>query len=299
VPELVVVSGKGGTGKTSIVASFFALARGAAVADCDVDAADLHLVLEPAVRLCFPFSGGAAAVVDEARCTACGACAELCRFDALWPADGGEAYRVDPVSCEGCGVCVDHCPAGAIALVAQVNGQWFVSDTRHGPMAHARLGIAQENSGKLVSLVRKEGRCLAATEGREPLICDGSPGIGCPVIASVTGARLVLVVAEPTLSGLHDLERVAELTAQLGVPTAVCVNKADINPEVADRIAAMAAARGIEILGRVRYDESVTRAQVRRLSVVEHGDGPAARDIRKLWFEVKRAMGLPQQEENG
>jgi len=289
VPELVVVSGKGGTGKTSIVASFFALAGDAALADCDVDAADLHLVLDPEVEGRFPFSGGSIAVVDEAHCTACGACAALCRFDAIRPPEGG-VYRVDPVSCEGCGVCVDHCPEDAVALVPRLNGQWFVSRTRHGPMVHARLGIAEENSGKLVTLVRKEGRCAAAAAGRALLICDGSPGIGCPVIASVTGARLALLVAEPTLSGLHDLERVAELTVQLGVPAAVCVNKCDINPEIAERIEIMAAARGIEVLGRVRYDEEVTRAQVRRLSVVEHGAGPAADDIRSLWRKVRDVL---------
>ena len=290
--ELVVVSGKGGTGKTSIVASFFALAGNAAVADCDVDAADLHLVLAPRVNGDWPFSGGHTALIDGERCTGCGLCAERCRFGAIrTPASGQTAsYAVDPVSCEGCGVCADSCPERAVSLVATVNGRWFVSKTRHGPLAHARLGIAQQNSGKLVPLVRREGKALALREGRDLLICDGSPGIGCPVIASITGARLALVVTEPTPSGLHDLRRVADLCRQLRVGAGICINKADLNPRVASRIEAEAAARSLPVLGRIRYDASVTAAQVSRRSVVECPNGPAAADIRALWERVKGAL---------
>ena len=291
--ELVVISGKGGTGKTSIVASFFALAENAAVADCDVDAADLHLVLDPTVRRRWPFSGGETAVIDPGRCIGCGVCVERCRFDAIRPsADGtNSTYEVDPIACEGCGLCVDICPTRAAALVSTINGEWFVSDTRHGPMVHARLGIAQENSGKLVSLVRREAKAVAQSNWREFLLCDGSPGIGCPVIASITGARMVLVVTEPTLSGLHDLQRVAELCQQFNIKAGVCINKADINPEVAAQIEADAARWGMPMFGRVRYDESVTAAQVKRLAVVENGDGPAAEDIRALWERVCATMG--------
>jgi MinD superfamily P-loop ATPase len=286
--ELVVVSGKGGTGKTSIVASFVALAEQVAVADCDVDAADLHLVLAPSVLRREPFVGGSAAIIDPERCNGCGLCVEHCRFGAIHgPAAGADtAYEVDAISCEGCGVCADLCPERAAVLVPSTNGEWFVSVTRHGPMVHARLGIAQENSGKLVSLVRREARSVATLKQRELLICDGSPGIGCPVIASITGARMVLVVTEPTLSGQHDLRRVAELCHQLDVRVGVCINKADINSEVADAIEADAGRMGIPVLGRIRYDESVTVAQVKQLSVVENGDSPAARDIRELWERV-------------
>jgi len=293
VPELVVISGKGGTGKTSITASFFALAHKTAVADCDVDAADLHLVLDPVVRRRWPFAGGSTAVVDPRKCTGCGLCAEHCRFDAL-RTQAGEAtltYEVDAIGCEGCGVCVDICPEDAIELTSSAGGEWFVSDTRHGPMAHARLGIAQENSGKLVSLVRREGKALAVLKHRELLICDGSPGIGCPVIASIAGARMVLVVTEPTLSGLHDLRRVAELTRQFHIKTAICINKADINPELSDRIESEAAALGLDVLGRIRYDDSVTTAQVRRRSVVEIEPSAAGADIRALWERVRDALG--------
>lgn len=295
VPELVVISGKGGTGKTSIVASFAALAERGAVADCDVDAADLHLVLAPAVQQTRPFSGGKTALIAPELCTGCGKCVPRCRFDAIHVAARGKtaAHVIDEISCEGCGVCVDTCPERAIVLVDTTNGEWFVSDTRHGPMVHARLGIAEENSGKLVALVRREAKAVAQASRREQLVCDGSPGIGCPVISSLTGARMVLVVTEPTLSGLHDLGRVADLCKQFGVRTGICTNKADLNREVAAAIEAEAAERGLPFLGRIRYDEAVTAAQVSRLSVVESGDGPAATDIRALWRRVQAAMEGP------
>jgi MinD superfamily P-loop ATPase len=288
--ELVVVSGKGGTGKTSVAASLFALAGRAAVADCDVDAADLHLILDPVVRRRWSFSGGQTAAIDARRCNGCAACAERCRFDAIRAPGPGDssAYRVDPIACEGCGACVDICQDKAVALVDSASGECFLSDTRHGPMAHARLGIAQENSGKLVSLVRKEARTLA--RDRELLVCDGSPGIGCPVIASIGGAHMVLIVTEPTMSGQHDFERIADLCHRFGVTTGLCVNKADINPEIAGHIETEAARRGIRVLGRIRYDESVTAAQIGRTTVVEHGDGPAAQDIRAIWEQLRHAV---------
>jgi MinD superfamily P-loop ATPase len=292
VRELVVISGKGGTGKTSIVASFAALAERGAVADCDVDAADLHLVLDPTVLFRRPFYGGKTAVIDAERCTTCGVCVDLCRFGAIRVPrqKSTAALHVDQISCEGCGVCVDNCPETAIALVSSANGEWFVSDTRHGPMVHARLGIAQENSGQLVSLVRGEAKTVSAANQRELLICDGPPGIGCPVIASISGARMVLVVTEPTLSGLHDLRRVVQLCRHLNIKTGVCINKADINADVADQIEAEAATLGVLVLGRIRYDESVTTAQVKRMAVVENGNGPAAMDIRALWKRVRDVL---------
>ena len=286
--ELVVVSGKGGTGKTSIVASFSALAGQASVADCDVDAADLHLILDPAVQNRWPFSGSHEAFIDAQRCITCCLCIDHCRFGAidLVSNSAGSSCQVDPISCEGCGVCADICPEQAIEMAASANGEWFVSEARHSPMVHACLGIAQDNSGKLVSLVRREAKALSSSGGQDLLICDGSPGIGCPVIASIAGAQMVLVVTEPTLSGLHDLRRIAELTRQFNVKAGVCINKTDINPELSGKIEKEAAELGLQIFGRVHYDDSVTRAQVRRMAVVENGDGPAAKDIRALWRRV-------------
>ncbi len=291
VRELVVISGKGGTGKTSVVASFFALAdaQPAVVADCDVDAADLHLVLDPAVEKRWSFSGGSEAEIDPQSCDACGLCVDHCRFDAITAKD--DVFAVNPVSCEGCGVCTDVCPTGAAGMVPSVNGEWFVSTTRFGPMVHARLGIAQENSGKLVSLVRREARALAVKSGRRLLISDGSPGIGCPVIASITGAQMVLVVTEPTLSGMHDMERVGQLTRHFGVKTFVCINKADINTKLAERLERQAVKMDLPVLGRIRYDPAVTRAQVNRQAVVEAGAGPADEDIRLLWERLQDAIG--------
>jgi len=291
--EVVVISGKGGTGKTSIVASFFALAELAAVADCDVDAADLHLVLDPTVLRRWPFSGGKTAAIDPGSCTGCGVCVQHCRFDGIFPpAEGTHTnYEIDAISCEGCGVCADNCPEHAIAMVSATNGEWFISDTRFGPMVHARLGIAQENSGKLVSLVRREAKALALAKGRALLICDGSPGIGCPVIASIAGANMALIVTEPTLSGLHDMRRVAELCRQFNTKTGVCINKADINLEITERIEAEATTLGLLVLGRIRYDQAVTTAQVKRMAVVEDRASLAAEDIRALWERVRDAIG--------
>lgn len=289
IGELVIISGKGGTGKTSIVASLFALAEQAAVADCDVDAADLHLVLEPSVQKQWPFSGGKTAVIDPECCRGCGICVTHCRFDAIRIQNTAQelTYTVDPISCEGCGVCVDICPEQAAQMLQTINGEWFVSKTRHGPMVHARLGIAQENSGKLVSLVRKEGKALSYLNQRKLLICDGSPGIGCPVIASIAGARMALVVTEPTLSGLHDLKRVAKLCQQFNIKTGICINKVDINPEISDKIEEETAKLNLPIWGRIRYDESVTTAQVKRKAVVENGEGLAATDILSLWQHIQ------------
>ncbi len=294
--ELVVISGKGGTGKTSIVASFAALAENAVVADCDVDAADLHLVLEPRTIKRGQFSGGSRARIMPGHCIACGKCGEICRFDAIFydgPGNGRarKTFRVDPIACEGCGVCAWFCAERAIEFAPANNGQWFISDTRLGPMVHARLGIAEENSGKLVSLVRTEAKKLAAKRKLDLAIIDGSPGIGCPVIASITGADLVLVVTEPTLSGLHDLGRVTELTRHFGIQTLVCVNKWDLNPELTAQIEANARRIGVEAVGRIRYDRAVTEAQINKQALVEYTEAGAATDIKEVWSRVSDKLG--------
>jgi len=293
---LVVISGKGGTGKTSIAAAFAALAHNAVIADCDVDAADLHIVLEPKARQTSDFSGGRQAAIDPDKCIGCGVCAYMCRFDAVHldgPASGvmEKTYAVDPVACEGCKVCVEFCPVKAIEFNEAVNGQWFISDTRFGPMVHAKLGIAQENSGKLVTLIRQKAREIAAERELDVVIVDGSPGIGCPVIASITGADLVLIVTEPTLSGRHDLERVAELAANFGIRTLLCINKADINPEMTTQIGEEAHKRGITVVGEIPYDDAFTKAQIMKATVIEYTGGEITERVKALWRRVTYALG--------
>ena len=293
--ELTVISGKGGTGKTSIVASFAALANNAVLADCDVDAADLHLILKPCILQRTEFSGGKRASVLAGQCTACGKCVEVCRFDAIsmdGPANdiATQTARIDPIACEGCGVCDWFCPSGAIEFLPAVNGEWFISQTRFGPLLHAELGIAEENSGKLVHTIRTQAKTLAEDREIDTIIIDGSPGIGCPVIASITGATLVLIVTEPTLSGMHDFKRVADLARHFKIPAMVCVNKWDLNPHIADEIDSFAKSNGIEIAGRVRYDRAVTDAQIQQQAVVEYQTDGCATDIRELWKTTSQAL---------
>ncbi len=293
--ELIVISGKGGTGKTSIVASFSTLARQAVLADCDVDAADLHLVLNPDIVRREDFSGGRKARIIEDQCIACNRCVEECRFDAIRYAvlengEKAEKPSINLISCEGCGLCKRLCPVEAIAFEPVVNGQMFVSTTRNGPMVHARLGMAEGNSGKLVSLIREEARRIAEKEGLERIIVDGSPGIGCPVVSSITGADGVLIVTEPTLSGRHDLMRVAKLAAHFRIATLVCVNKWDLNPEMTERIEKEALENGLKIAGRIRYDAAITKAQIAKKSVVEYTDDAVAGDMKDVWGRVQQAL---------
>lgn len=282
--ELVIISGKGGTGKTSVTGSFAALAQNSVLADCDVDAADLHLLLNPDVREEHDFYSGHEALIREADCSGCGRCAELCRFDAVVPV--GDRFRINPFACEGCGVCVRFCPQEAIDFPECLCGKWFSSKTRHGRMVHARLGIAAENSGKLVSTVRKQAAEVAAALQAEWLLIDGPPGTGCPVIASITGAGAVLVVTEPTLSGEHDLLRVLELSRHFEIPAFISVNKWDINPEMTERIERAATEAGATVLERIPYDASITKAQIQGLSVVEDNDGPASTAIKTVWEKL-------------
>jgi MinD superfamily P-loop ATPase len=271
------------------VASFAMLANDAVLVDCDVDAADLYLLLSPDIVRFERFYSGRVARIREELCIACGECAENCRFDAIRTNDGnggGPLFSVDPIACEGCGVCVRFCPEEAIEFPERLCGEWFVSDTRAGPMVHARLGAAAGNSGKLVSTVRTEAQQVAARSQKSVIVIDGPPGVGCPVIASVTGTSLVLVITEPTVSGEHDLDRVLQLTRHFRVPSAVCVNKWDINPSMTERIENRAIEAGAVVAGRVCYDDIVTSAQLRAKATVEVG-GDAANDIRELWKNLQ------------
>ena len=287
IREIVVLSGKGGTGKTSLTASFAALVSQVVLADCDVDAADLHLVLPPTVLERYEFVSGNEAVIDPSTCTRCGFCESACQFDAIGEPDG-IGYTVDAVRCEGCEVCVRVCPNSAISFPERSCGQWMVSNTRSGPMVHARLYAAAENSGKLVTLVRKEARRIAKETGCETILVDGPPGIGCPVIASLTGATALVLVAEPSVSGRHDMERLGKLAYQFDIPVFVCINKYDIDKEQSAAIEALCARTdGMQYAGHIPYDEQMVKAQIAQLSLVEFSNGGESRkEIERIWEYV-------------
>jgi MinD superfamily P-loop ATPase len=279
--QLTIISGKGGTGKTTVTAAFAYLADNAVIADCDVDAADLHLILTPDIIRQESFYGGQLPSIDYERCSQCGLCEESCRFGAI------RGSKVDQTSCEGCGVCAYVCPEHAISMKERLSGRWFLSETRAGKMVHARLGIAAENSGKLVSVVRQQAKELAEKEEKDLIIIDGPPGIGCPVIASIGGVSLVLVVTEPTLSGLHDLKRILEVANHFNVPAMVCINKYDINPDNTRVIGNYCEEKGIEIAGRIPYNPAVTEAMMHVLSIAEYPCGEVTEEIRRIWKKVE------------
>jgi len=291
--ELVIISGKGGTGKTSLTACFAALAKTNVISDCDVDAADLHLVLSPEIRERGLFSGGVEATIDEAACVQCGRCKEVCRFFAIkeYEENGKRKYVIDKLACEGCGVCELVCEYSAIKTKPAVNGQWFMSDTRNGPMSHAKLGIAEENSGRLVTLVRDKAFLLAQKNNKFEAIMDGAPGTGCPVISSITGADYALAVTEPTVSGVHDLERVLQVIIHFGIKSGIVVNKYDLNKDMTKRIEDLAVKYNSEFIGVIPYNKEMTEAQMRRLSVVEYNpDSPLSKSIREIWEKIKNKV---------
>jgi MinD superfamily P-loop ATPase len=284
--EIVVLSGKGGTGKTSLTAAFAHLTRDAIVCDLDVDAPDLHLLLEPEPYRSEAFVSGHEAVVAADRCDGCGLCVELCRFGAVVPDEGG--CRIDPLKCEGCKLCVALCPAGAIDFPPKNCGRWYLSKTRFGTMVHAQLHPGEENSGRLVALLRQQARRLASAEDRSLILSDGPPGIGCPVISSLSATDLAVVVSEPTPSGFHDLERVIELCRHFRVPAAVIVNKHDLNPGLSAGIEDWCRADDIPLLARVPFDKRFVEAMLAARTVTETG-GPAAEALAQAW---KKTMAL-------
>ncbi len=283
--EVVVVSGKGGTGKTSLTAAFACLSENSVLCDGDVDAADLHLLLEPTIQQNNDFYAGGLANIDQDACTQCGQCLTLCKFGAI-----KDSFEVDPIRCEGCGVCVDLCPVSCIEFPERKCGQWFVSDTKHGTMVHAKLGIGQENSGRLVSLIRKEAQEIAIQQSSDLLITDGPPGIGCPVIAAITGATVLLVVVEPTVSGAHDMARVVKLANHFKLPTLLCVNKYDLNNEMSEQIIDQAEQLGVKFAGKIPFDTQFTHAMVASQTVVEFDpDSDSANAIKQVWNVVEEA----------
>lgn len=278
--EILVISGKGGTGKTCVTASFAALAENKVIADCDVDAANLHMLLNPKVIEDHDFYSGYTVHINEDKCTQCGICLGVCRFDAI------RNYQIDQLLCEGCCVCVHACPNEAIDFQNRMCGHWFVSETAYGPMVHARLGIAEENSGKLVTQVRKAATEIAEKQGIDLIITDGAPGTGCPVIASLSGVDLAVIVTEPTVSGLHDMERVVKLAAGFGVKCMVCINKFDLDEEKTQEIEAWCYDNGISVGARIPFDKKVTEAVVKQRPPVEIEGSKAAVEIRNLWDKL-------------
>ncbi len=289
--EMVILSGKGGTGKTSLTAAFASLSENKVLCDADVDAADLHLLMSPDICKRNDFIGGGVADINPDKCTECGVCRDLCRFGAV-----GDNYEIDKIECEGCGVCVDLCPEQAIDFPLKICGEWFRSETRFGSMVHARLGIAEENSGRLVTLVRQEAKKLAESNNSDLIITDGPPGVGCPVIASLGGATALLIVTEPTVSGLHDMERVAELAAHFKVPGMVCVNKFDLNPNQTDAIEKLAEEKNMVSVGRIPFDQVFTKAMVQGKTVLEYSnESAAAQAVKNIWDNV---MASPAMQNN-
>jgi len=280
--QIVVISGKGGTGKTVLTGSFAALAKNKVMADCDVDAADLHLLLQPKIKERNEFKSGKTAKIDKKLCNRCGKCIAICRFEAV-----KDDFTIDPISCEGCALCSHVCPVGAITMQENMAGEWFISDTKYGPFVHAKLGIAEENSGKLVAKVRQAAKEIAEKEKLDYVIIDGPPGIGCPVIASLAGVDCAVVVTEPTLSGLHDAKRVIEVSEHFRVPIKLVVNKHDLNNEVTADIEKFCKEKGIAVIAKIPFDKVIVESMVAGKTIVEYSSDGINKEIVKIWEAIR------------
>lgn len=288
VQQVVVLSGKGGTGKTSLTAAYASLAGTSIIADCDVDAANLHLILDSRELEQHEFISGHVATIRSDDCAACGLCATLCRFEAIAVKSG--IYSVDSIRCEGCGLCVDACPVGAIDFPPSLCGTWMVSQTPFGPLVHARLQAAAENSGKLVTLVRKHAHALAVAEGLPLVIVDGPPGIGCPAIASMTGADRIVLVTEPSMSAICDVKRVADLVSSFSIPISVVVNKCDIDEGLTDELIQWCEQSGYSFAGSVSFDESIVQAHIAGCNPIGFVSERTERQIRSIWENICKTM---------
>jgi len=291
VKQIVVISGKGGTGKTVLTASFAVLAENKVMADCDVDAADLHLLLHPEIKERHEFWSGKTAQINKELCQECGECIKVCRFNAI-----SEDFTVDPISCEGCTICSYVCPSGAIKLEENLSGEWFISETKYGPFVHAKLGIAEENSGKLVTMVRQAAKEIAEKEKKDYVIIDGPPGIGCPVIASLGNVDLAMIVTEPTVSGIHDMERVLKVANHFGVKTATCINKYDLNPEMTQDIKKACTELGSQVIGEIPFDKTVCESLVQGIPYAEYSKNSVSSQIKQIWKDILYMVNHDKQK---
>ncbi|MCK4882865.1 MAG: ATP-binding protein [Candidatus Omnitrophica bacterium] len=283
--QIVVISGKGGTGKTVMTGALAALAENKIMVDCDVDAANLHLILKPEIKEKHTFRGGKGARIDKDLCGECGQCRDVCRFDAI-----SEDYVVDPISCEGCCFCGFVCPLGAMKIEERVSGEWFFSDTKYGPFVHAKLGIAEDNSGRLVALIKEKAKEIAKEQRLDWMIIDGAPGIGCPVIASLSGVHCALVVTEPTLSGLHDAERVVKVARQFGADVKMVVNKYDLNKDMTAKIETYCRENDVQLIGKIGFDEQVVRAVVQGKTIMDCPDGKTKDEVVRIWEILRESV---------
>jgi MinD superfamily P-loop ATPase len=295
--QLVILSGKGGTGKTCVSAAFAHLSSEpknssrCVFVDADVDAANLSLVLSPNISISHEFWGGSVAKIDSDQCTACGACRSVCRYHAIFPDETGRSYWIDPLACDGCAACVYACPQNAVRMIPQQEGHWYHSSTTFGDLFHAELFPGKDNSGKLVTLVKQQARLRAEETHAPNVIIDGPPGIGCPVISACAGANLGLIVSEPSLAGLHDLERVLGTLQHFRVPSVICINKADLYPAGAQQIRKFAEEKGIDVLGDIPFDEQVQKAMLMGVPITSaFPNSPAAQSIRSIMNDLQERL---------
>lgn len=294
--EILIISGKGGTGKTSLAAAFAHLAENHVICDLDVDAPDMHLILKPENTKSVDFISGHEAKIMDDQCESCGTCLDMCKYGAVKNED--DRYWIDPLKCEGCKVCVEFCPAQAIDFPDRHCGRWFSSDTRFGPMIHAQLFPGEENSGLLVSLLRKKAKEMAKEKGLDMILSDGTPGIGCPVIASLSGISLAVIVTEPTPSGRHDLERVAELCDHFKVPAGIIINKCDLNEKEAAAIEAFALEKGFALFGKLPHDTIITRAMINAQAITEYADNAFTKQLTEIWERIIQSLKPDNKQKN-